>query len=152
MYLACAGCRVLVDAGYRWATWTLERPGIVERKAPVDGRRVLAASEYWSPKEDLEWLEKDVLPRVRTFLETHADHQLRFGDSEQIMGLDELAFLEWLDVSKAPKVGPRYLAEVLRLRLWVDAITWLRAQPRQPWWWGLDEVTDAVRRRFLELS
>lgn len=152
VYFGCRSCRILVDAGYRWATSTLEASGVVSRGDGVDVARVLACSSYWSPsgEESNGWLN-DMLLRVRTFLERHVDHSLVFGDFEAVMGSEEAAFLDWLDVSSTPEIGPRYFTDVLHLSLWGDAVAWVRSQERAPWWWYDDELADAARRRFLEL-
>lgn len=152
VYFGCRTCRILVDAGYRWAASVLEASGVVSRGDGVDVARVLECSPYWSPSEEEStgWL-KDVLLRVRAFLERHADHGLVFGDFEAVMGPEEAAFLDWLDVSSTPEIGPRYFTEVLHLSLWVDAVAWVRSQERAPWWWHDADLVDHVRRRFLEL-
>jgi hypothetical protein len=148
VFFACPTCRVLVDAGYRWATSTLR--GIVERRVPFSAARLATAAEYWSASgEDSEWLTDEVLPDVRRFLDAHADHELLFGDLEEIIGLELLDELDWLDVSREPDPGPRYFVEVLGLELWGDAITWVK-EHREPWWWSLEDMRDTARRRFVE--
>jgi hypothetical protein len=152
VYFGCKACRTLVDAGYRWATSTLETSGVVALGGAVDVARVLEHGPYWSPskEEANDWLT-DGLLRARAFLEAHADHAIVFGDVETIEGPEEAAFLDWLDVSATPEVGPRTLTEVLHFTHWVDAVIWVRAQKSAPWWWHDAELTDAVRRRFVEL-
>lgn len=154
VFFACMTCRVLADAGYRWATSTLEAPGIVARERAVDTQVVRGASEYWSPPEgsDSLWLTDGVLPKVRVFLEEHATHTLRFGDFADLAGTEDTAFLDWLDVSVSPEPSPRFLVEVLGFRHWVDALDWLRATEHAPWWWSDVELVDAVRRRFEDLA
>jgi len=154
VFFGCVTCRVLADAGYRWATSTLESPGIVERGASVNAAAVRAASEYWSPPEEpaSRWLIDGVLPRVRTFLESHASHELRFGDFEELAGTNDTAFLDWLDLSVDPEFSPRFFVEVLGLTLWVDVIDWVRSKEHLPWWWSDSELVDAARRRFGELA
>jgi hypothetical protein len=154
VFFGCMTCRVRVDAGYRWAWATLEAPGIVARGASVDLDRVLATPEYWSPPDEpnSRWLTDDILPRVETFLHTHRGHSLCFGDLEQIAGTDELVFLDWLDLSAEPDVGPRYFVEVLNLSRWADAVDWVRTAPNPPWWWSETHLVDAARRRFEALA
>lgn len=151
VYFACSHCKVLVDAGYRWAMQLLHS-GAITRGVPFAPERVLAESEYWSPEgEDGAWLRNDVLPHARAFFAAHASHNLIFGDEEEIMGLEPEAFLDWLDTSKAGELSPRHFAETLGLTLWVDAVALVRGLPREPWWWSDEDLVDAARRRFLLL-
>ena len=109
VFFGCMTCRVLVNAGYRWATSTLEEPAIIARDRPVEPAAVTAAPDYWRPPDgaDSLWLSEGVLPRVRNFLRAHGTHTLRFGDFEDLAGTEDTAFLDWLDVSVEPVVGPR---------------------------------------------
>jgi hypothetical protein len=51
-YFACADCKQYIDAGYRWAYWLLEHPGIVRLGEPVSASAVLATADYWTPPPD----------------------------------------------------------------------------------------------------
>ncbi len=85
-HFGCKHCRKYVDAGYRWAYWTLEEPGIVALNTAVDVAAVVAREEYWSPPlEELSaWLYSEVLPTVRYFLADHAEHGVLYLDSDFI--------------------------------------------------------------------
>jgi hypothetical protein len=76
-----------VDAGYRWAYWTLEEAGVVKRGNVLKPESVFATEEYWNPGSDAtsKWLVEEVLPSVRIFLERHREHRIVF---------DEDAFLD----------------------------------------------------------
>src|SRR5579864_718065 len=80
LYIACPICKEAVCAGKRWAFAYLAMPGI----APVGGtaiaQGILRANDYWRVPEGQEWnWQRELLPRVRTFLEEHAGHELRLG-------------------------------------------------------------------------
>ena len=154
IFFGCLTCRILVDAGYRWAWSMLEARSIVTRGNLIEAERVLTARDYWSPPDEPNstWLVEDVLPRVRTFLQTHESHTLRFGEFEDLAGPAELAFIDWLDLSVDPDVGPRYFIEVLKIRRWADVIDWVRASKHPPWWWSESDLVDSVRRRFEETA
>jgi hypothetical protein len=142
----------MVDAGYRWATSTLEEAGIVERDQPISGGAVLAAPLYWLPDEPgSAWLIEGVLPRVRDFLSAHSEHEVRFGDLDELAGSDDFGFLDWLDVSADAVITPRYFVEVLGFTSWGEVVEWLHAHEAKPWWWSDTEGGDAARRRFLDL-
>ena len=51
-YFGCRQCRTYVDAGYRWAYWQLEEPGLVAIGEPVSIDAIFSATEYWSPQGD----------------------------------------------------------------------------------------------------
>ena len=38
-----------VDAGYRWAYWTLEQPGVVSLGQAIELGEVFACEAYWNP-------------------------------------------------------------------------------------------------------
>lgn len=150
VYFACTECREIVDAGYRWAYWSLEVPGVVERSQPVSVDAVFGASEYWNSTEEPtpRWLMEDVLPRVRSFLERHRAHAIVYGDVEQILGGDLDQLMDWLDVSHLPECTPRYFVEVLHLRSWDEVTAWLNRANPTPWWWHDPELRDSARRKF----
>jgi hypothetical protein len=152
VYFACEDCRVMVDAGYRWAAHTLEESGIVGRRQTVSAERVLAAVTYWDAPSDLEskWLD-EVLPTVRAFLETHGQHRLTYGDAEEIVGLEPTAMFDWLDAGYLPEMTPRYFVETLGFRSWSEVLTWARATEDRPWWWDEPELKDSARTRFQEM-
>ena len=154
VYFACADCRVLVDAGYRWAACELETPSVVARCARVSATAVLAASSYWAPPNDSEseWLTHQVLPALRAFLVEHHDHPLTYGDVEEVVGLDPVAVLSWLDVGYSPEITPRYLVDILGFRRWSEAVEWARSRDPRPWWWEDSETNDSARTKFQEIA
>jgi hypothetical protein len=88
VYFYCTRCRVYTDAGYRHCYWSLEHPGHVHRRLPVDVERVLGTEEYLAEDTD-RWRRID-LPRVRDFLLAHTGptHDLRYGDFECFVDYD----------------------------------------------------------------
>jgi hypothetical protein len=74
----CRTCKTYTDAGYRWASYQLERPGIVRGDRPLDVAAILAAEGYWNPPagHETDWNCDTILPRVRQFLTRHRDHDL----------------------------------------------------------------------------
>ncbi|WP_442483562.1 hypothetical protein [Aeoliella sp. SH292] len=93
VYFACPQCHRYLDAGYRWAYWELEKPGVVLQGEPVNIDRVLATPGYWNVDDSLKsaWLRECVLPKVRNFLREHRDHSIRYVDEEWIYDQKELA-------------------------------------------------------------
>lgn len=98
-YFACPKCCRFTDAGYRWAYWTLEHPGHVSLDAGVDVESLLRCIAYWHPTADdrNDWLEKTILPTVRSFLETHKAHGIVYVESERIHAEDSLHY-NWIEV------------------------------------------------------
>ena len=84
-YFACPSCRIYVDAGYRWAYWLLEDPGLVDLNEGVEVPAVLAHTDYWNPpaEERSQWLCERVLPAVRRFLTDHGDHGIVYIDDRR---------------------------------------------------------------------
>lgn len=82
VYFACPHCQSYVDAGYRWAYWTLEAPGIVGQKEIVEPSLVLSTGSYWDVDDSpaSAWLREGVLPKVRVFLHEHRDHPVCYVD------------------------------------------------------------------------
>lgn len=139
----------MIDAGYRWAFSLLEEPNIVSRASPISASEVLGAVEYWAPPDNglNPELASTVLPAVREFLKAHREHELHYGDFFEITGAEPQATLEWLDRSRHATPTLRYFVEVLGLRRWTDILAWTRDN-RKPWWWGIDDIKDAVRVRL----
>ena len=98
-YFGCSDCREYTDAGYRWAYWTLEKPGIVVLDTDVAVGRVLAASDYWPPdvESQSDWLSR-TLPIVRSFLTAHAAHAMVYFDFDRI-ARDESFAAHWKEVA-----------------------------------------------------
>lgn len=144
----------MVDAGYRWAYWELERPGVVQRNTPVSVDAVRAAAGYWQPVREPSWLwlTDDVLPSVRSFLSTHALHSVTYGDVEEVVGIEPGALFDWLDVSRSPELTPRYFVETLRLESWAEVLGSVARAARKPWWWEEVGLMDEARTRFEKLA
>jgi len=93
-YFACPACREYIDAGYRWAYWQLEDPGVVTENEVIDVAKVLACEGYWNVPAD-EWSEPltdRLLPAVRRFLETHRDHWVFYLNGEVIWEEESLVY------------------------------------------------------------
>jgi len=125
---------------------------VVSRLEPVRVDAVLAAREYWDA-EGASWLA-ELLPAVRHFLKAHADHEIRFGDDEEldIPGSDDPALLEWVMAAGFVLTElPRYYAECLRIRTWDEVIARLEAAKHPPRWWADEELRRAARINFETL-
>lgn len=155
LYFACTDCKVYVDAGYRWAAWSLEEPGIVKRGKPVSVDRVLSAREYWTPAktDGAQWLYNEVLPSVRRFLEEHRCHRVVFGNTGDFLSLDGNGLLDWMQVGFLPLLLPRYFVERLGFQTWDQVSNFIARQDSTPWWWMLewDDFHSKVRKKFQEL-
>jgi len=155
LYFACTDCKVYVDAGYRWASWWLEEPGVVKRGKPVSVESVLSAREYWAPgaTDGALWLSTEVLPSVRRFLEEHKDHPLVFGPTADFLASGGDGVLDWMQVGFLPLLLPRYFVERLGFKTWDEVANFIARQDSAPWWWMLewDDLHDKARRKFQEL-
>ena len=155
LYFACTDCKVYVDAGYRWASWWLEEPGIVKRGKPVAVGSVLSAREYWTPAktDGAQWLYTEVLPSVRRFLEEHKNHRLVFGNTADFLASDGDGLLDWMQVGFLPLLLPRYFVERLGFKTWDQVSNFIARQDSAPWWWMLewDDLHAKVRKKFQEL-
>ena len=153
LYFACSDCKVYVDAGYRWASWWLEKPGVVRRGSPVTVDAVLSARKYWSPArtDSADWLYTEVLPSVRRFLEEHKFHNLLFGNTSDF--LSEADLLDWMQVGFLPLLLPRYFVERLGFKTWDQVANFISRQDSVPWWWMLewDDLHAKAKRKFQEL-
>jgi hypothetical protein len=155
LYFACLDCKSYVDAGYRWASWWLEEPGIVGRGKPVSVDRVLSAREYWAPgnTDSAKWLYSEVLPSVRRFLEEHRCHRIVFGPTGDFLSPDSSGMLDWMQVGFLPLLLPRYFVERLGFQTWDQVATFISRQDSAPWWWMLDwdDLHTKARSKFIEL-
>jgi len=155
LYFACIDCKVYVDAGYRWALWSLEEPGIVKRGIPISVDSVFAASEYWTPWNtgSAEWLQSEVLPSVRRFLEEHRKHRLVFGNTADFLSQDGDGILDWMQVGFSPALLPRYFVERLGFKTWDQVCNFVARQASLPWWWMLDwdDLHNKFRQKFQDL-
>jgi len=154
LYFACSDCKVYVDAGYRWASWWLEEPGVVRRGSPVSVDAVLSARNYWSPArtDSADWLYSEVLPSVRRFLEEHKSHNLLFGNTSDFL-TGEADLLDWMQVGFLPVLLPRYFVERLGFKTWDQVASFISRQDSTPWWWMLewDDLHAKAKRKFQEL-
>jgi hypothetical protein len=151
-YFACTDCKVYVDAGYRWASWALEEPGVVERGKPVSVESVLSARGYWTPgkTEGAQWLYREVLPPVRRFLEEHRCHRLVFGNTADFLSSDGDGLLDWMQVGFLPLLLPRYFVERLGFKTWDEVASFIARQDNTPWWWMLewDDLHSKAMKKF----
>jgi hypothetical protein len=155
LYFACTDCKTYVDAGYRWASWWLEEPGIVKRGKPVSVDLVLSAREYWTPgkTDGAQWLHSEVLPSVRRFLEEHRSHRVVFGPTSEFLSPDGNGLLDWMQVGFLPVLLPRYFVERLGFQSWDQVSSFIERQDSAPWWWMLewDDLHAKARKKFQEL-
>jgi hypothetical protein len=89
-YFGCKDCETYTDAGYRWAFWLLEEPGIVQLGQSVTAEAILSVAKYWDPpaEDRSEWLCRRILPRVRRFLTAHQNHRLTYIEADSIFDPD----------------------------------------------------------------
>lgn len=146
-YFVCETCKIRVEAGYRWAASHLYFDAkIVELGRLVNARDVLNYEPFWNlpAGDEYDWL-RELRPIVRTFLQCHQQHEIRFGDD---VSFPESYFgLEWLDVSPDPDLGPRYFVEELGYESWQQVCDHVVSIELDPWWWNSDNHSHA-RRTF----
>ncbi len=156
LYFACTDCRIYVDAGYRWAYWQLEATQLVARGQAVNIEAVLAATNFWSPPDDgnSAWLTREVFPSLREFFAAHAAHRVIFGEQEQII-TTEAEHFEWMQVGYLLEPSPRYFVEVLGMRSWVEAVSYMESLESPPWWWRYRDaepsLAEKARRKMEKL-
>ena len=157
LYFACCDCKIYIDAGYRWAYWKLEKPGIVTRGEKVDVDDVIAAETYWNPPgdENSAWLYEGVFPPLREFLRDHSSHRMIFGEEQDFAPLDGNYFA-WMQIGYLLVPTPRYLVEVLRFTSWDQVLDYMEKLPTPPAWWEVTWDRDAsphdrARQKFEEL-
>jgi hypothetical protein len=154
VYFACEDCRVLLNAGYRWAMALPGLPGFRDARGQVCVDVVMAAAEYWNAPHDpdSQWLRDEVLPSVHAFLAAHRTHRIDFGDFDY---LGSESALDWLQIGYWPEPTPRYFAEVLKLRSWSQVTDWLRTLDEQrhclPTWLHDPKALVEARKRFEAL-
>lgn len=155
LYFACTECKVYVDAGYRWAVWRLEEPGVVARGKPVSIDAVISAREYWTPfeTESAGWLYTEVLPSVRRFLDEHKCHRVVYGNTSDFLTSGSDGLLDWMQVGFLPLLLPRYFVERLGFKTWDEVSTYIGRQDTTPWWWMLewDDLHAKARKKFQQL-
>ncbi len=155
VYFGCRDCKMYVNAGYRWAYWQLQYPGIVDRRGPISASAVLAAANYWEPVRDeqSEWLYADVFPSVRRFFDGHGSHRLVYGESDDLGIHDyDVEYLEWLEVgSFCPDFTPRTFVELLGFDRWEQVESHISTMTSKPWWWGEPTMESKVKEKFEAL-
>ena len=155
VYFACTECKAFVDAGYRWAVWRLEEAGVVMRGRPAQVDPLLSAREYWNPpKSDSSyWLEAEVLPSARRFIDEHKGHRIVFGATADFLSPDPDDILNWMQVGFLPLLLPRYFVERLGFETWDEVASFIAHQDSPPWWWMLewDDLHGKARKKFQEL-
>jgi hypothetical protein len=104
----CPRCKTYTDAGYRWAYWLLEEPGIVAIGKSVSVDAVTATAKYWNPppEEQSDWLVKQILPQVRRYLAAHGDHGLIYIEDDMVFDPDG-ACADWEEEKSTKLVLPR---------------------------------------------
>ena len=153
-YFACQSCHKYTNAGYRHCYWTLEAPGIVERKKSVNVVAVLATAGYWCEEDGAELIG---LSEIRLFLQQHQDHDLIFAEDEDIPAVPmfdgDWRMFDWLDTSPGiPDVSPRYLFERLGLQTWEQVTEWVARNDEFPWWWNEPTIMPAAEAKFISLA
>jgi hypothetical protein len=153
LYFACNDCKIYIDAGYRWAYWQLEDPGVVSRRKVISVESVLAASNFWNPPKDeiSRWLYDEIFPPLKTFLGDHKDHLIVFGDIEDLIPDDDACYLDWMQIGYRMQPTPRYFAEVLGLNTWIQVDQYMETQEFLPAWWIDLPWRVEGKKRFEEL-
>ena len=114
VYLICRDCKTYIDAGYRWAYWSLEEPQIVRPGEQFSANAVLNATTYWAVPGG-GWPTLAHLALVRQFLLSHASHHLTYGDTETFLpDDDDDAILDWMEVGSNPKPSVRGFAQRIK--------------------------------------
>jgi hypothetical protein len=157
LFFACCDCKVFVNAGDRWAYWTLEDAGIVKRGAPISVAAVLYAAGYWSPQrnEQSDWFYEGVFPSVRSFLKEHESHRIIFGDKDDFLfGSDEnywAFYFDWMQVGFLAAPSLRSFVEQAGLRTWDEVCDYVAGLDREIWWMHDKEMRARAKRKFEEL-
>jgi hypothetical protein len=152
VYVACQECKVYLDAGYRWAYWTLDHAGVVQPGHPTTSQTILAADAYWNPpSEGGQWLYDTIFPALRLFLAAHTTHTLTYGVIEDFIPDIEADHFLWMEIGQFPSLSPRYCREVLGFTTWeqVERFVEQRGSPA-PWWWNeaYEGIGRAARQAF----
>ncbi|MFC1611263.1 hypothetical protein ACFL6C_09900 [Myxococcota bacterium] len=90
-YFICERRHIYIDAGYRWAYWQLEEPGVVTLGRQVAVQNVLKRRAYWNPAdaEKSDWL-MTLLPKVEAFLREYENEQIVYADEDWLCAKEEL--------------------------------------------------------------
>ena len=153
-YFACIDCKIYINAGDRWAYWTLEDAGVLPMGMPISMNALMSTQKYWHPEEgdNAEWLYQEIFPSVRSFIAEHEGHQIVFGDKDDFLFGDAEHYWDdyfnWMVEGWAAVITVRMLVEKLNLRTWEEVCDYVRECP--PFWMGHD-MRDAARTKFEEL-
>jgi len=129
----------------------LEDPNIVTLDHAVDVSAVMTASEYWraehGTEEHAQWLCR-LLPKVRTFLNRHAHHEVVYRQEEYFY--EDLDWLEEEDHSGRPELTLRWLVERMGITEWEQALTIVTAADRvdRPFWFEYGEPSDIEQAKI----
>lgn len=141
LYFACCDCKIYIDAGYRWAVCELEQTGVVSRRKEVSANSVLAADSFWNPpkEEASRWLYEEVFPPLREFLESHKNHRIVFGQTEDFAPTGD-EDIYWMQIGYCAVETPRHLVEVLGLKTWDQVDHYMKSKKADendypPVWW-----------------
>ena len=156
IYFACCSCRVYIDAGYRWAA---HLPASVYDDAPLNVEAVMRAENYWRGVEEADWL-RELLPKIRQFLEAHRQHDLVFGQEEKFLSRDEPSSLFWTEIEDIDPTddeanaqisffwSPVVFVEVFNYRTWEEVGSYLTKTPYETWWFCDSQLRYEARRVF----
>ena len=145
---------MFVDAGYRWAYWKLEQPGIVARKQSVNLSSVTAAAPYWQPEPGLpsKWLYDEVFPALKEFIRDHAEHHVVYGEYYDFLEDEADEILNWKQTGFLARESPRFWVENLHLRSWEAVVERVAShEDNEPWWWNEESLMLQAKDRFLNL-
>lgn len=150
VYFACLKCKIYIDAGYRWAYWSLEHTAVVEQGKPINVDAILQASQYWNVPADGGWPTLIHLQDVRKFLSDHARHELTYGDDEKFLpDLDSDEILDWLEIGSDAAPTIRGIMSSPDFHCWEDVVSYFK-EHLPPWWFENPRLYAEARKRFVE--
>lgn len=152
-FFACNVCKDYIEAGYRWAHFTLEKTCTVTLGSVVNIQDVLEQEKYWAIGSDdsYEWL-RALLPKIKMFLHNHKEHEIIYAEEEFFIDFSHQRQFDWMNVEDTlARPSPRYFAEILKLTKWSEVENWLVSNDELAWY-GYDiAMRDYVRYRFDHL-
>jgi hypothetical protein len=140
LYFSCLDNKIFIDAGYRWAYCTLEKPGVVNRGQLISVEKVLNADKYWNPSKNnnSDWLHQDILPHCRKFLIQNRKLRIMFGEDEDF--IDDKTYFDWKQIGFLAELSPRVFVEELGLKSWSEVENYIsKLTTDEPWWWDFTE-------------
>jgi hypothetical protein len=132
---------------------SLDATGVIKRGEQISVEAVLSADQYWdAPKaETSNWLYNEVLPSVRSFLETHKQHRIVFGLQEEAVAKTDDEMFDWMEVGHFFQSLPRYYVEVLRFITWEQVLDRIAEDGREPWWMtNWNDWPEKAKKKFQE--